>query len=97
MQCEPSFDGLALLLDGYLHEDFRTEFGDHEPAARAFASEASPEELVAASEALTAFVGWAESRDARDWQAALTRIGGAWRPRSLAPLHEVLAILAGDS
>ena len=42
---QPSFEGMALLLDGYFHEDFRTEFGDHERAARAFAVEASPAEL----------------------------------------------------
>jgi hypothetical protein len=86
----PSLEGLALLLDGYFHEDFRAEHGTHEAAARAFAREASPRELRAAREALETFLAWAERVETPAWQAALTATGGSWRPRSLAPLREVL-------
>jgi hypothetical protein len=88
------FDGLALLLDGYFHEDFRTEFGDHLTAAAAFVGEASAEELDDARTALARFIEWAELSDRSEWQLALVRAGGAWRPRSLDPLREVLAALS---
>lgn len=93
---EPLFEGMALLLDAYFHEDFRTEFGDHEAAAGSFAREASMEELDAASSALGEFVQWAERRERAEWQAALVRTGGAWRPRSLEPVREVLKAVSGQ-
>lgn len=92
----PSFEGLALLLDGYFHQDFRTEFSDQIGAARAFAREASAEELHLASKTLAGFIQWAGSQETSNWQRALTRAGGAWRPRSLLPLREVLAALVPD-
>jgi hypothetical protein len=79
-----------LLLDGYFHQDFRAEHGTHESAARAFAREASPDELRAARTALEAFLSWAEGLETETWQAALSAAGGAWRPRSVGPLREVL-------
>lgn len=86
----PHIEGLGLLLDGYFHQDFRTEHGAHEAAARAFAAEASVEELGAARAALGAFISWAEAVETEMWQDALGEAGGAWRPRSLGPLREVL-------
>ena len=89
----PRFEGLALLLDGYFHEDFRTEHGSHENAARAFAREASRVELAAAANALKRLIEWARGVSLDEWQDALVRAGGSWRPCSLVPLSEVLAIL----
>jgi len=93
----PEFGGLALLLDGYFHEDFRTEFADHVAAASAFAKEASAEELATAKGALAAFIDWATSVDRETWQRALHRSGGAWRPRSLRPLADVAEALAAPA
>ena len=90
----PDFGGLVLLLDGYLHQDFRTEHGDHEGAARAFAREASPAERATAEDALNRFLAWAENVPVHSWQAALRRAGGAWQPRSLGPIRQVLEIVA---
>ena len=90
----PEFPGLALLLDGYFHEDFRAEHGSHETAARAFAREASATERAQAADALQAFLEWAADVDVAQWQLALHRTGGAWRPRTLGPLREVLEILS---
>lgn len=89
----PPLEGLALLLDGYFHQDFRAEHGTHEAAARAFVAEASPEELTEAKSSLDDFLLWAVSVKRATWQDALTRTGGGWQPRSLEPLREVLAIL----
>jgi hypothetical protein len=89
----PDFSGLALLLDGYFHQDFRTEHGDHEGAARAFAREASPAERATAEDALNRFLAWAENVPVDSWQAALRRAGGSWQPRSLDRVREVLAQL----
>jgi hypothetical protein len=91
----PDLAGLALLLDGYLHQDFRTEHGDHEAAARAFAREASEAEREGAVETLERFLAWADGVADYDWQDALGRAGGSWRPRSLGPIREVLAVVAG--
>ena len=90
----PDFEGLALLLDAYFHQDFRTEHGDHESAARAFAREASAAERATAAHALERFLAWAESVAVGTWQEALTQAGGSWRPRSLGPIREVLAQLS---
>lgn len=89
----PDFGGLVLLLDGYFHQDFRTEHGDHEGAARAFAREASAVEAATAVDALERFLAWADNVPVDSWQAALRRAGGAWRPRSLGPIRDVLAQL----
>lgn len=90
----PDFSGLALLLDGYFHQDFRIEHGDHESAARAFAREASAAERARATAALKRFLAWAETVPVDVWQEALTRAGGSWRPRSLRPIRQVLEIVA---
>ncbi len=82
--------GLALLLDGYFHQDFRAEHGTHEAAARAFAAEASEAERDTARAALAGFITWAETVALERWQDALGAAGGSWRPRSLGPLREVL-------
>ena len=92
----PDFSGLALLLDGYFHEDFRAEHGDHQGAARAFVGDASASERVAATAALERFLEWAPGVPRIRWQEALEAVGGAWRPRSLSPLREVIAILRQD-
>lgn len=89
----PPLEGLGLLLDGYFHQDFRAEHGTHEAAAKTFATEASPEELAEARNALEGFLAWAPGVARSAWQEALVRTGGAWQPRSLEPLREVLAIL----
>lgn len=89
----PLLEGLSLLLDGYFHQDFRAEHGTHEVAAKVFADEASPDELADARSALSAFLAWAGSEKRAIWQEALTGAGGAWQPRSLEPLREVLGIL----
>lgn len=86
--------GLSLLLDGYFHEDFRAEHGTHEAAARAFARDASAEEVAEATWALRTFLEWAAGVEREAWQDALHRAGGAWRPRSLEPVREVLTILS---
>lgn len=91
----PRFAGLALLLHGYFHEDFRAEHGTHEAAARAFARDASEEELAEARMSLSEFLEWAGAESTGTWQAGLRRAGGSWRPRSLEPLREVLEILRG--
>ena len=93
----PDFSGLALLLDGYFHQDFRAEHGDHEGAAQAFVRDASGEERSAATAAMGKFLVWAARVPRARWLEALGAAGGAWRPRSLAPLRDVLAILEADA
>jgi hypothetical protein len=92
---DAAFGGLSVLLDGYFHEDFRQEYGSHEGAARAFLRDASAEERLNVALVLRGFLAWAEEAERPLWQSALRAAGGAWRPRSLEPLREVLAVVAG--
>ncbi|MFN8618066.1 MAG: contact-dependent growth inhibition system immunity protein [Dehalococcoidia bacterium] len=83
----PDLGGLSLMLDGYFHEDFRAEYGGHEGAARAFVRDASGEERSESAAALDQLLAWATDVPRARWQEALGAAGGAWRPRSLAPLR----------
>lgn len=84
---------LALLLDGYLHQDFVVEYGNAESAAQAFVREASIAEVTRACVELDAFIGAAERETRHEWLRRLRREGGAWRPRSIAALRNVANVL----
>ena len=90
----PRLEGLAQMLDGYFHEDFRAEYGSHQGAARAFVEDTSQEEAAEARAALEAFIAWADGVPRDAWQESLVEAGGSWQPRTLRPLREVLGILA---
>jgi hypothetical protein len=84
----------AAFLDGYLHQDFVSEHGTAEAAAREYARVATTSERRAALAGLEAFIAIAETETRQEWLRRLHLIGGAWRPRSLAALRSVARSLA---
>lgn len=84
---------LALLLDGYLHQDFVVEYGNAESATHAFVRDATVAEVTRARAELDAFIQAAEQETRQEWLRRLRREGGAWRPRSLAALRNVAEVL----
>ena len=85
---------LAAFLDGYLHQDFVSEHGTAEAAAREYARVATTVERHAALAALVAFIEKGEKETRHEWLRRLHLLGGAWRPRSLAALRSVARVLA---
>jgi CdiI immunity protein len=96
-RAEDGYPALARFLDGYLHQDFRVEYGSAPGAARAYAAVAKPVERARTAKELSRFIESAEGEQPDDWRAMLARIGGAWRPQSLRAVQELQAILAGGS
>ncbi|MEO8539834.1 MAG: contact-dependent growth inhibition system immunity protein [bacterium] len=90
----PPLEALGVMLDGYFHQDFRYIYVSPVGAARAFAVEASPEQIAAARSELAAFIEWAGHVPKKSWQAAFTNAGGSWLPGSIAPILPVLQALA---
>jgi len=86
------FPVLREFFSGYLHEDFRGEYGSAASAARAFCGDASPEEFAQAR------LEWAKLRKALtgrsmpEIQTSLQKLGGAWRPQDLGEFHSLDAI-----
>ena len=89
----PEFAGLALLLDGYFHEDFRALYGSPPEAALEFTRDADfglradVDAEFRAVRRILAFLGEPA------WIDILPGIGGAWRPRSLDDIDAVLDVL----
>ncbi|MEO6396904.1 MAG: contact-dependent growth inhibition system immunity protein [Tepidiformaceae bacterium] len=87
------YPALARFLDGYLHQDFRAEHRTARAAVTAFIRDATDAEVrrVALefdrSMAAIADWPWDERRD------ALSRVGGAWRPATVAELAAIQAVL----
>jgi hypothetical protein len=84
---------LGAMLDGYFHQDYRYIYVTPVGAARAYAVEAAPEDLLAAREELALFIAWAESAPRKSWQLAFASLGGAWLPSTLEPMRTVLRAL----
>jgi hypothetical protein len=78
------------MLDGYFHQDYRYIYVTPVGAARAFAADASEEEVRAAHAELEAFITWAATTKRARWQQALADLGGTWMPSTLEPLRTVL-------
>ena len=89
---------LAALRDffsGYLHQDFREEYGSAAAAAAAFCSDAEPADLAVVRREWTAWR--TRLREAGPDTAAveIRKLGGAWQPQTLAELDAVERALDG--
>lgn len=87
------FPALARFLDGYLHQDFREEYGSAVGAAAAFTREAGFEERAAAAADLRAVRRHMGGLAGDGWRRVLPRVGGAWSPAALAQVDDVLDVL----
>ena len=86
---EPSFMALRDFFSGYLHQDFRDEYGSAVGAAEAFCNDAQADELAAVRKEWDL---WRKQLDTTAPDAAATairKLGGAWYPQSLADLDAV--------
>lgn len=93
---EPAFMALRDFFSGYLHQDFRDEYGSAVAAAEAFRNDAQSDELAAVRKEWNA---WREQLHATAPDAGATAIrelGGAWQPQSLADLDAVGKALHQD-
>lgn len=87
------YPALGRFLDGYLHQDFRTEHRTATAAATAFTRDASARELEDLIREFTRLREAITGTKPAEWQATIERIGGAWRPPTLAAVDRVIAAL----
>lgn len=88
-----NYPALRESLPGYLHEDFQETYGTVAEAMEAFLNEASAEEIQQVREEWRQLRKQSTGRPLEELQAALARLGIAWRPASeeeLRGLDEIL-------
>ncbi|HKM81787.1 MAG TPA: contact-dependent growth inhibition system immunity protein [Candidatus Acidoferrum sp.] len=88
-----NYPALQESLPGYLHEDFQETSGTAAEAVEAFLNEASAEEIQQVREEWGRLRKQFAGRPLKELQAALVRLGIAWRPESeeeLQGLDEIL-------
>lgn len=73
---------LAEFFDGYLHEDFRDEYGSPAAATQAYCNDASHQQVLEAHHEWTTLRKNLEGQSISRWQELLQQLGGAWRPQS---------------
>ena len=88
------YAALREFFSGYLHEDFRDEYGSPSGAVRAFRGDGSNDEIAQVRNE------WAKLRNAlsgkpiTDFQEALRKLGSGWQPQEeeeLSPMDNALA------
>jgi len=89
------FPTLKEFFSGYLHEDFRDEYGSPPGAARAFRGDASPEESAQACQEWAKLRKILKGRSIPELQTSLQKLGGAWRPQDLDEFHSLDAAFIG--
>ena len=88
-----SYPALARFLDGYLHQDFKAEHRTARAATTAFIRDATDREVARVAKEFDRFMAAIASRPWDDRRDALARIGGAWRPATVAELDAIQAAL----
>jgi hypothetical protein len=88
------YKGLSEFFSGYLHEDFRDEYGSPSGAVRAFRGDGSNEEIAQVRAEWTKLRSAFRGRPITDLQEALRKLGSGWQPQEeeeLAPMDNALA------
>lgn len=88
------FPVLRDILPGYLHQEFAQEYGSAVGAVQSFLSEASGDEILGVKEEWQRFRNTMRERPLEEVQAALVRLGVAWRPEKEEELKGVDEILS---
>ena len=88
------FAALRDFLRGYLHEDYRAEYGSPEAAASAFRAEAAPAEQAAVAAQFARFLELTHNLPpAETLQLFRQELGSGWHPGSPHALHNLRAAL----
>ena len=96
---EKSFDpadypALRELFPAYLHQDFGEEYGSAAEAVKGFLGEASGDEILQVKEEWKLLRRALRNRPLQEIQAALEKLGSAWRPENEAEVKELDEILS---
>ena len=88
------FSALRDFLRGYLHEDYRSEYGTPEQAAAAFLSESEAGERKAVAAQLTRFLELTHELPPDETLHLFRQeLGSGWHPGSVNTLHQLLGAL----
>ncbi len=88
------FAALRDFLRGYLHEDYRSEYGSPEKAAAAFSAEAEKAECGAAAAQLARFLELTRAKPPEQTLHLFRQeLGSGWTPGSVNALRELQAAL----
>ena len=86
------FYELRRVFEGYLHEDFVTEYGSAAAAIDAFRADASAAEAQAFRDEARHFLVVTSALDFAEVQRLVTRVGSRWIPGSRQELERVLDV-----
>ncbi|HXM99074.1 MAG TPA: contact-dependent growth inhibition system immunity protein [Candidatus Dormibacteraeota bacterium] len=73
---------LTEFFDGYLHQEFRDEYGSPGAAAQAYCNDASHQQVVEAESEWAKLRKNLEGQAISKWQEVVDKLGGSWRPQT---------------
>lgn len=93
-QAEPGeFATLEYFLRGYLHEDWKQEYGSLQHAAQQFCHDADPEQRSQVLTEWHKFVESAKTQPLDEIALRLRKLGSAWQPSKTADLDQITRVL----
>jgi len=93
-ELQPQFPALREFFSGYLHQDFRHEYGSATGAAGAFRKDANAAEIQAVQNEWKIWRSTFKKSSLDEIAMALRQLGAAWQPRNERELDEVAKVLA---
>jgi uncharacterized protein YukE len=88
------FPALRQFFSGYLHQDFRSEYGSALQAAEAYCREASAEEIVAVNSDWQAWSAQLKGHPLDQIQNSIRKLGAAWAPQSVEDVDRIGELFA---
>jgi len=83
------FPALRTFFEGYLHQDFRDEYGSALGAVQAFQRDASDSDVKAVRQEWNVWRTALDQASSEEIAKAVRQLGSAWRPESAADLDQV--------
>jgi len=83
----PGYPALREFFSGYLHEDFRDEYGSAVGAAEAYREDAPADDLAALGKEWKAWRAALGDASPAAWARAIRQLGGAWSPQSASEVE----------